>query len=218
MRIGVMKLDQRLIARLKAHGSEWWIDLEDGKSLFSRRQRSLSSLTRTVVVSPSAVTRALRPARVHAKIIADACCITGPGTVTQSPARTLPDGVMAHLGLDLTVAHPGIIIPSGIVSTNVIKAEPVVIVELKPGFWRAKLPAGNAAGMIARPHRGIGLWGEHGIEEQTPHRTQYGRRLQSWQGDASCEPGQGRVATRTRAAEPTQKGHLLAEFCEQVAL
>jgi hypothetical protein len=71
--------------------------------------------------------------------------------------------------------------------------------------------------MIARPHCGVGLWCEYGIEEQTPHRAQYGRRVESWQGDVSSKPGQGRVATRARASEPMQKGRLPAKFCGQAA-
>src|SRR5215813_4476145 len=142
-------------------------------------------------------------------MIADSRGVTGTVAISETPARTLPDRVVTDLGFDLAVVHPGIIIPRGIVSTNVIEAEPVIIVQLEPRFRRTELPAGDAAGMIARPHRGVGLRREYGIEKQAPHRMQYGRRAQGWQGDVSCQHEQGRVAARARAIVSKRKAACL---------
>ena len=86
-------------------------------------------------------------------------------TVTQPPTRALPDGVVADLGFDLGIAHPRIIIPRGVVGAHVLEAEPVLIVQVEPGFRRAKTPAGDAAGLIARPHRRVGCRLESRIEQ-----------------------------------------------------
>src|SRR6516225_7440685 len=186
MRIGVVELHQRFVARLEAHRGERRLDLEHGEGLFACRQRPLSSLPFTIVISPTTVPRTRRAAGEYVEIIADSGCITGARAISETPARTLPDRIMADLGFNLAVAHPGIIVPGGIVRANVLEAEPVIIMEREPGFWRAEFPAGNAAGMIASSGRNIGRRRENGIEEQASHQAQYGRRADDWQGNALC--------------------------------
>src|SRR6516165_5048986 len=175
MRIGVVELYQCLVARLEAHRGKRRLDLEYRERLFACRQRPLNSLPCAVVISPATVTRTRCAAGEHVEIIADSGSITGAGAISETPARSLPDRIMADLGFNLAVAHPGIIIPGRIVGANVIEAEPVIIVEREPGFRRTEFPAGNAAGMIASSGRNIGRR-ENGIEERASHRPQYGRR------------------------------------------
>src|SRR6516164_1429511 len=146
MRIGVVQLDQRFVTRLEANRGERRLDLEHGESRFACRQRPLDSLPRAVVISPTATARTPRAAGEHVEIIADSRGITGAVAISEAPARALPDRVMADLSFNLAVAHPGIIIPGGIVGANVREAEPVIIVEREPGFRRAEFPARNAAG------------------------------------------------------------------------
>jgi hypothetical protein len=62
-----------------------------------------------------------------------------------------------------------------------LKAKPVIIVQIEPGFRRAEITAGDAAGVIARPHRRVGRRLENRIGQKTPHRDQYGRRATGWQ-------------------------------------
>jgi hypothetical protein len=89
-------------------------------------------------------------------MVANAIGITGAVAVTQPPAGALPHGVVADLGFDLVVAHSGIVIPGGIVSADVVEAKPVIVMEIEPGFGRTEISAGDAAGMIAKPHRSVG--------------------------------------------------------------
>src|SRR6516164_10100027 len=195
-------------ARLEPHRGEWWFDFEHGKGLFARRQHPLGSLPRAVVIPPTA----LRAAGEHAEIITDSCGITRAEAISQPPARTLPNRIMADLGLNLAVVHPRIVIPSGIVGANVLEAKPVIIVEVEPRFRRTEFSSGDTAGMIANPRRGVGVRREDGIEEQASHETQYGRRAESWQGDVLYPHGQSRVAARARAGRHAkEKGRLPAD-------
>ena len=62
---------------------------------------------------------------------ADASGITRTVPGSQPPARTLPDRVMADLGLDFAIAHPDIVIPSRIVGANMLEAEPIIVLQLQ---------------------------------------------------------------------------------------
>ena len=76
----------------------------------------------------------MRPAGTtgeHAEIVADAFGITGAVAGSQSPARALPDRVVANFSLNLAIAHPGIVIPGGVVGADMVKAEPIVVLQLQ---------------------------------------------------------------------------------------
>jgi hypothetical protein len=70
---------------------------------------------------------------------------------------------MADLGFDLVVVHPGIIIPGGIVGADVLETKPVIVVEVEARFGRTEISAGDAAGMIAKPHGSVGCALKGGI-------------------------------------------------------
>src|ERR1700680_4919990 len=90
------------------------------------------------------------------------------------PARPVPNRSAADFGLDLGLAHPGIVIPGAVVSADVRKAEPAVAVELETRFGRAKITAGIAPRVVTKTHRRVGLGLENGMDHLAPHRAQYG--------------------------------------------
>ena len=91
-------------------------------------------------------------------------------TIAEPPARALPDGVVADLGFDLGIAHPRVIVPRGVVGAHVLEAEPVIIVQIEPGFRRAEVTGPDAAGVVARPHRRAGRSLENRVGQKAPHR------------------------------------------------
>ena len=91
----------------------------------------------------------MRLAVVEAERIADAFPVSRAVTLAELPSRALPHRVVADLGLDLRLAHPGIVIPGGVVGADMLEAEPVVALQFETRFGRAKLAAGRAAGMVA---------------------------------------------------------------------
>src|SRR5437868_5904862 len=108
MGIGMVELDQRLVARLEAHRSERRLDLEHVKGLFASRQSALRRLARAPATLPAGGPGPPQTLGEHAEIVADASGITRAVPVSQPPAWTLPDRIIADFGLDLAVAHPGI--------------------------------------------------------------------------------------------------------------
>src|SRR5271166_7153921 len=115
MGVGMVQLDQGLVARLEAHQGEGWVDFEDGESLLACRQRAPHWIPPMVAVAPAALPCAFRAAGEHAEMVADSIGITGAVAITQPPARALPDGVVADLGLDLGITHPCVIVPRRVV-------------------------------------------------------------------------------------------------------
>src|SRR5262249_60658300 len=99
---------------------------------------------------------------------ADPIAEAGPVTVPQPPARALPYGIVADLRLDLGIAHPRVIVPCGVVGAYVFEAKPIIVVQIQPGFRRAKVTAGDAAGVVAQPHRRRGRPGQGGGAAKTP--------------------------------------------------
>src|SRR5262249_50768370 len=124
---------------------------------------------RTVSVSPPPIVRSPGAAGEHPEIVTNSLGIAGTVTIPQAPARALPNRIAPDLGLDLAIAHAGIVVPRRIVGADVIEAEPVVVAKIEPGFRRAELATGNATGMVAWSRRGLRLRGEDWIEQQTSH-------------------------------------------------
>src|SRR5215468_9574982 len=131
MCIGMVELDQCLIACLQAHRGERRLDLEHSKGLFAGGQSTQRCLARGPAAASAGVPGPPQTLGEHAEIVANASGITRAGPGSQPPARTLPDRVVADFGLDLAIAHPRIVIPSRIVSANVLKAEPIVVTQLQ---------------------------------------------------------------------------------------
>src|SRR5215472_12311803 len=94
--------------------------------------------------------------------------------LAELPTRPLPHRVMADLGFDVGVAHPGVVVPGGVVGAYMLKAKPIVMVELEAGFRRAILTPARTARVVACAHRRFWLGRENGIDRLTPHHAQYG--------------------------------------------
>src|SRR4029077_11449611 len=121
MGIGMVELDQRLVACLEAHRGERRLDLEHGKSLFASGQSALRRLACASAIPPAGIMGPARTTGEHTEIVADAGGITGAVAGSQFPARALPDGVLANFSLNLAIAHPGIVIPRGVVGADMVK-------------------------------------------------------------------------------------------------
>src|SRR5262249_27514731 len=161
MGVGMVQLDQRLVTRLESHRGEGRFDFEHGESLLARGKRASGRIAPAIALA--AATRTRRTLGEYTEMIANSARITGSVPIPQPPARALPDGVVADLGFDFGVAHPGIVIPGRIVSANMLQAEPVIVAQIEPRFGRSELAASDTAGMIASAHRGLGRRLEQGI-------------------------------------------------------
>src|SRR5207248_3240378 len=110
----------------------------------------------------------VRAIRVRFSVV-EAERVTHPLGVTRRvpfaelPARPLPYGVVADLGFDLGVVHPGIVVPGAVIGAHMFEAEPVVTVEFEARFWCAKLAPARAARVLAGAHRRFWLGREDGI-------------------------------------------------------
>src|SRR5205823_503484 len=127
---------------------------------------------RPAIAAPPALV--MRLAVVEAERIADPFAVCRAVALAELPARPLPNRVVADLGLDLRLAHPGIVIPGGVVGADMLEAEPVVALQFETRFGRAKLAAGGAAGVVAKAYRRFRLGRENRIAHLAPHHAQYG--------------------------------------------
>src|SRR5262249_51371362 len=118
MRIGVVQLDQFLVPRLEANEREGRLELEHQKRDRLGARRSLVPLPRPSLARRSRLAGAITK---DAEIIANRRS-SRPVATAERPSRTLPNGVVADLRLDLPFAHAGIVIPCRIVFTNVLEA------------------------------------------------------------------------------------------------
>src|ERR1700757_3916991 len=106
MGVGMMQLDERLVARFEAYWGKGRLDFEHGEGLVARRKHPLHRFA----TAPAALPAGLRVAGEHAEMVTYPLRITGAVAVTQPPARALPDCVVADLSLDLDIAHSGVVI------------------------------------------------------------------------------------------------------------
>src|SRR6185437_16512642 len=145
MHVGVMALHQLLIAHLETRQGERRRQVEEGERLLLDRARPLRRLLRRRVLVEIKKAKAA-PFRAA----------QGADSGAERPGRALPDRVMPDMGLDLGAAHPGVVIPGGVIGTHMIEAEPVEIVERHSRAWRPELARGGATGMVARSRRNRG--------------------------------------------------------------
>src|SRR5260370_6509732 len=173
MGVRVVLLDQRLIARLQAHRGERRLEVEDREGLLACRGgtcRGLASMAMGIAAGVAIAAVPVAPvsvAFIDAEMIAD--CRSGAVALAEPPARALPHGVAADLGLDLGVAHPAVIVPGEVVGAHMLKAEPIVTVEFEPRPGGAEIAAGIAAGVVAQAGPRQGLGPEHPVLRCTPH-------------------------------------------------
>src|SRR5579872_3768429 len=106
---------------------------------------------------------------VDAKMIAHPRFIGRAVALAELPARPLPDRVATDFGFDLGFAHPGVVIPRGVVGADMVEAEPVVIVELDARPRCAEIPGDFATGVVAQPSRRLRLGNLHRFERDTSH-------------------------------------------------
>src|SRR6185437_10447820 len=118
MRVRVMRLDELLVAGLEADEREGRFDAED--------------LQRRLLGGERACLRGVRPRRRLAALAeeAEAVMEMRPAhravAAAEGPARPLPGGIVADLGLDLRLAHPGIVVPRRVVGADMVEAEPEI--------------------------------------------------------------------------------------------
>jgi hypothetical protein len=94
--------------------------------------------------------------------------------LAEPPARALPYRIAPHLGLDLGLTHPGIVVPGEVVGAHMLEAEPQIPVQFEPRFGRAEIAADLATGVVARAHRRLRHGRENGIDRLAAHGAQYG--------------------------------------------
>src|ERR1700722_7371791 len=155
MDVGVMELHQLLIARLQPDQGEGRLQIEDGQRLLLRRGlhlRLATGLCLGLILDPE-----------HAEIL-ELRPIARADAAAERPARPLPHRVASQLGLDLRRAHPGIVVPGGVVGAHMVEAEPVELLQIGARSRRAMLTAGGTARMVAgaRRRRGVRLGGGFG--------------------------------------------------------
>src|SRR5258708_621917 len=126
MGVGVVLLDQHLVARLEAHRGEGRFEIEHVERLRARRGDPGRGLARP---APGMTTRmAICAPRVAIVLLAviEAERIAHAGdramALAELPARALPHGVAPDLRLDLGFAHSPIVVPSDIVGTHMLEA------------------------------------------------------------------------------------------------
>src|SRR5215472_12889849 len=149
MRVGMMQFDEGLVPRLKTNLSKGRLDFEDAESLLTCGQCATLGVGRAGSVSPPPIARSPGAPGEHPEIVANSLGIAGTVTISQAPARALPDRVAPDLGLDFAIAHAGIVVPRRIVGADMIEAEPIVVAKFKSGFRRAELSTTNATGVVA---------------------------------------------------------------------
>src|SRR6266498_1654610 len=127
----------------------------------------------TVAPLPRAI---LRTMGVEAERVAHPGAIARGVALAELPGRTLPHRVVADLGLDLGLAHSGVVVPGAVVGADMFEAEPVIAVELETRFGRAEVGPGIAAGVVAQAYRRLGLGCKDRVDRYAPHPSQYGCR------------------------------------------
>src|SRR5436190_8297805 len=151
MSIGVVLLDEDLIPRFEPHHGKRRLDVEHRERLVAGRCGSGGSFrtmpVRPAIAAPPALV--MRLAVVEAERIAHPFAMSRAVALAELPSRALPHRVVADLGLDLCLAHPGIVVPGGVVGAHMLEAEPVVALQFETRFGRAELAAGRAAGTVA---------------------------------------------------------------------
>src|ERR1700733_280320 len=112
MGVGMVQFDQHLISSLEARLGKWRVDVEDGERLLARRGDARDRIGAVASLLLAAL-RAL--AVVEAERVGDTRFVGRAMALAKLPARPLPHRVAADFGLDLAFAHPGIVIPGGVV-------------------------------------------------------------------------------------------------------
>src|SRR5207249_11229321 len=109
MSIGVVLLDEDLIPRFEPHHGNRRLDVEHRERLVAGRCGPGGSFrpmpVRPAIAAPPALV--MRLAVVEAERIADPFAVCRAVALAELPARPLPNRVVADLGLDLRLAHPG---------------------------------------------------------------------------------------------------------------
>src|SRR5438874_8059747 len=147
MSIGVVLLDEDLIPRFEPHHGKRRLDVEHGERLVAGRRSPRGGFgampVRAAIAAPPALV--MRLAVIEAERIADPLAVSRAVTLAELPSRALPHRVVADLGLDLRLAHPGIVVPGGVVGADMLEAEPVVALQFETPFGRAELAAARPA-------------------------------------------------------------------------
>src|ERR1700722_6219531 len=144
MRVGMVELDQFLVARFQARQGHRRLEIE---------HRERPSLWRSrVMVALGAV---LVPARLGIVLEAEQAVIIEAGGIavtqarTERPSGTLPHRIVADLLFDLVHAHTDIVIPRSVVSAHMVEAEPIELVQGGTRARCAKFTGCDATGVIA---------------------------------------------------------------------
>src|SRR5882672_2635061 len=143
MCIGMVELDQFLVACLEANQGEGRLYLEDDEGSLLRRQLPLVAwrLARAVAAGIAK----------DAEIVAHGGRVVWAVTAAERPGRALPSRVMTDLGFDLGFAHSRVVVPRRIVLADVVEAKPIIKLEARPRTRGAKIAAGGTTGMLANP-------------------------------------------------------------------
>src|SRR5579883_1810214 len=140
--VGVVALDEFLVARLERRQCQRKLEPEHRERLFLRRAR------------PRPLARTLgRLLGIEETVVFPAQPISPADAAAKRPSRPLPDRVGADLRLDLGLAHARVVIPGGVIGPHVVEAEPIEGVQLRLRARRPEISVARAARMVARPQR-----------------------------------------------------------------